>query len=177
MWGHRLVVPSSLQKSLLAELHEAHMGIVRMKALARSYIWWPNIDRDVENLTKECRLCLENSKSPPRSQLHVWDWPDSPNERIYTDFLGPLSGDMYIIIVDAHSKWVDIRPLRNITTESTIKVFKETLAPGEFHSSWFPTMAQLSLPRSFKNFVPTMVFTIFWLLLIIQLRTAQLKIS
>lgn len=47
------------------------------------------------------------------------------NERIHIDFLGPLSGDMYIVIVDAHSKWVDVRPMRDITSESTIKVSKD----------------------------------------------------
>lgn len=125
MWGHRLVIPSSLQPLLLNELHEAHMGIVRMKALARSYVWWPNIDRDIEEITKNCKFCLENSNNPPKAQLHVWDWPGAPNERIHADFLGPLNGDMYIIIVDAYSKWVEIRPMRNITSESTIEIFQD----------------------------------------------------
>ena len=36
MWGHRLVVPSSLRQTLLEELHSNHMGVVRMKAMGRS---------------------------------------------------------------------------------------------------------------------------------------------
>ena len=39
MWGHRIVVPSSMQKESLSKLHTSHMGIVRLKALAMSYIF------------------------------------------------------------------------------------------------------------------------------------------
>ena len=51
-----------------------------MKAIARSYIWWPNIDRDIEDITRKCDLYLVNSKNPPKFTLHIWDWPNSPNE-------------------------------------------------------------------------------------------------
>ena len=29
-------------------------GIVKMKQLARSYVWWPDIDSQVEEVTKSC---------------------------------------------------------------------------------------------------------------------------
>ena len=44
LWGQRVVVPKVLQSCLLQELHEGHLGICRMKALERSYIWWPSLD-------------------------------------------------------------------------------------------------------------------------------------
>nr|XP_031830190.1 uncharacterized protein K02A2.6-like [Nomia melanderi] len=125
MWGHRIVIPESLQKELLAELHSAHMGIVRMKALARSYIWWPKIDQDIENVSRTCKSCLENADNPPRSVLHTWDWSDGPNHRIHADILGPIKGRAYLIIVDAFSKWVDVKEMTNITAPETIKMFRE----------------------------------------------------
>ena len=39
MWGARVVVPPKGRDTLLKELYETHPGIVKMKALARSYIW------------------------------------------------------------------------------------------------------------------------------------------
>ncbi|XP_043288456.1 uncharacterized protein K02A2.6-like [Venturia canescens] len=65
LWGHRVVIPPSMREELLQELHVSHMGVVKMKALARSYIWWPNIDREIENVTKSCISCLKWSDNPP----------------------------------------------------------------------------------------------------------------
>ncbi|XP_008182760.1 uncharacterized protein K02A2.6-like [Acyrthosiphon pisum] len=78
MWGHRLVIPTKFRKELLQELHSTHLGIVKMKSLARSYVWCPKIDDDIEKITKECEKCLANSDSPPRSILHSWPWPEGP---------------------------------------------------------------------------------------------------
>ena len=43
LWGMREVIPNKLQDRVLEELHDGHLGVVKMKALARSYFWWPNI--------------------------------------------------------------------------------------------------------------------------------------
>ena len=39
VWGTRVVIPIRCQKDILDELHVGHPGIVRMKELARSYLW------------------------------------------------------------------------------------------------------------------------------------------
>lgn len=125
MWGHRVVIPDLLKAELLKELHSSHMGIVRMKSIARSYIWWPGLDKDIESVGKKCVACLENANNPPRVTLHPWNWSDGPNHRLHADFLGPVEGDMYIVIVDAFSKWIEIRKMKNITALEMIAVLKE----------------------------------------------------
>ncbi|XP_046753091.1 uncharacterized protein K02A2.6-like [Diprion similis] len=125
MWGHRVVIPCTLRSRMLNELHEIDMGIVRIKSLARSYIWWPGIDRDIEEISKSCVLCLENADYPPRARLHPWSWPDAPNQRLHGDFLGPIDSQMYIVILDAFSKWLDVRPMSDITSKQTILVLKD----------------------------------------------------
>lgn len=39
LWGSHVVIPNQARKQVLSELHVAHLGISRMKALARSYVW------------------------------------------------------------------------------------------------------------------------------------------
>ncbi|XP_044596644.1 uncharacterized protein LOC123273311 isoform X1 [Cotesia glomerata] len=74
MWGYRLIIPKSLREVILKELHVTHSGIVRMKSMARSYVWWSGIDKDIEKIVKLSKHCMENSDNPNRSVLHVWNW-------------------------------------------------------------------------------------------------------
>ena len=68
MWGTRVVVPSALQEHVLQELHETHPGMSRMKALARSFVWWPSIDPDIEKAVSSCNTCQSVRSAPPTVQ-------------------------------------------------------------------------------------------------------------
>ena len=44
-----LLVPPLMQfEQVMKELHDTHPGIILMKALAHSLVWWPNTDADLE---------------------------------------------------------------------------------------------------------------------------------
>ena len=51
-------------EKVLQELHQSHIGIVRMKATARSYLWWPGLDQEIEELVKGCTQC-QLVRNPP----------------------------------------------------------------------------------------------------------------
>ena len=55
LWGNRVIVPPQGRAQVIAEFNEAHPGISRMKALARGYVWWPNMDREIEDAVKRCQ--------------------------------------------------------------------------------------------------------------------------
>ena len=52
LWGSRVVVPTKLRDKVLKELHQGHPGIVKMKQVARSCVWWPGIDKQLEGVAK-----------------------------------------------------------------------------------------------------------------------------
>ena len=59
LWGIRAVVPERWRERLLSELYRDHPGIVKMKSLARSYMWWPGMDASIDKLAKSCPDCQE----------------------------------------------------------------------------------------------------------------------
>ena len=64
MWGIRVVVPEKLRGRVLDELHQSHAGIVKTKSLARSYVWWPGLDAQIENLTMSCETAKQHEVHP-----------------------------------------------------------------------------------------------------------------
>ena len=78
LWGTRVIVPVKLRQEVLKELHRSHIGIVRMKMLARSYIWWPKVDSEIEKMVKSCIPCQETKNAPAVAPLHPWLWPMCP---------------------------------------------------------------------------------------------------
>ncbi|XP_063635087.1 uncharacterized protein K02A2.6-like [Cydia splendana] len=97
VWGYRLVIPKALQDAILCELHTGHMGIVKMKSIARSYVWWPGIDADIERICHECATCAAEGMAPPRTAPQPWPYIPEPWSRLHLDFLGPLGGKMLCI--------------------------------------------------------------------------------
>lgn len=59
VYGCRVVIPEKLRKAVLQILHEGHFGIQRMKQLARTAVYWPNIDTDIKDLCHECSVCVQ----------------------------------------------------------------------------------------------------------------------
>ena len=57
MWGIRVIIPPKLRPQVHKELHQGHMGVVKMKAIARRYIWWPGIDKEIELAAMSCPDC------------------------------------------------------------------------------------------------------------------------
>jgi transposase InsO family protein len=125
IWDSRVIVPKSLQEFLLKDLHTEHQGMVRMKQLARRYIWWPNMDLEIEQTVRACEMCQENAKAPPAAPTSSWSWPMGSWKRLHLDFAGPFMGKMFLVVVDAYSKYLDITPMKEATTENTIQALRK----------------------------------------------------
>ena len=63
-WGRRGIISFKFQKRLLKELNECDPGMCRMKTLARSFVWWPGIDLDIEDKVRLCHLCTKAHHAP-----------------------------------------------------------------------------------------------------------------
>ena len=82
-------------------------GISRMKALARSVVWWPGLDVELDNKVKSCTACQDTSSAPSKSLLHPWEWPSKPWARLHVEICSPFLGKTFLVIVDTRSKWME----------------------------------------------------------------------
>ena len=123
VWDSRIVIPQSLQSILLKDLHSEHTGMVRMKRVARKYVWWPNIDQHIEETVRQCFLCQENATKP--AQTHgTWSWPAGPWKRLHLDFAGPFLGEMFLVLVDSYSKFLDVVPMSAANSTNVIQMLR-----------------------------------------------------
>ena len=76
--GSRVVIPPPAREAVMEELHETHPGIVKMKSLARSYVWWPNMNAELEARVKACKECQASRPPAAVAPLHPWEWPSKP---------------------------------------------------------------------------------------------------
>ena len=125
LWGARVVIPTAGRSAVIEQLHDTHPGINRMKSLARSYVWWPGLDSDIVAKVRECRICQEDRPNPPRAPLHPWEWPSSPWSRLHIDHAGPFMGKLFLIVIDAHSKWIDVSIVNSTSAENTISRLRQ----------------------------------------------------
>lgn len=128
MWGHRVVIPATCRNKVITELHDPHMGIVKTKSLARSYVWWAGIDEAVEAECRACAVCAAVADAPPGHVLHSWPWPSRPWSRLHLDFLGPINGVTYLVVVDSCSKWIEAIRMKRTTASAVIAALRDLWA-------------------------------------------------
>lgn len=123
-----------------------------MKAVARSHFWWNGLDKDIEALAKKCQSCWANSNNPVAAPLHPWVWSNAPWKRLHAGFAGPFCGQMFFILIDAHSKW---RVMKSTTTEKTIKVIRSIFAqhglPEQFVTDNVPQFISADFEKFLKS--------------------------
>ena len=99
-----------------------------MKSLARMYVWWPGLDKDIEESVRLCNECQLNQSNPPVAPLNPWSWPSRPWARVHLDYAGPIEGHYLLILIDAHSKWIEALPTKSTSSHATIELLHSIFA-------------------------------------------------
>ncbi|XP_049881979.1 uncharacterized protein K02A2.6-like [Pectinophora gossypiella] len=151
IYKYRIVIPDKIRKHILSEIHEGHLGMNKMKCLSRSYVYWPNLDSDIETLCRACDACRAVRDAPPRAQLHAWEFPLHPWQRVHADF-ADCAGVRYLILVDAHSKWIEVVPMRGTDAGATTGVLRHIFARFGLPSQLVTDNGPPFLSHEFKLF-------------------------
>lgn len=117
LWGGRIVIPPQLRNRMVDELHKAHPRIVKMKILARQYVWWPGIDTELEKKVKVCQNWQSVRQNPAHAPHHQWEWLQRSWSRVHADYAGPFLGRMFLVLVDVHTKCIDVHITSSFTSQ------------------------------------------------------------
>ncbi|KAJ8871284.1 hypothetical protein PR048_027592 [Dryococelus australis] len=106
LWSNPVVIPQHLQDPILEELHAHHPGIVAMKN----------------------QLCQQTRHSRQAVQSSFWTRSTYKWQWLHIDFLGPLQGQNFLIVVDAYTKWLEIIPTRSMTLGVIVSILRNIFA-------------------------------------------------
>jgi hypothetical protein len=119
---HRLIIPEFLRKKVVEISHSSHQGIVKTKQFIREKVWFPGIDKMVEQTVKSCTPCQASiPTSPPREPLIMTDLPSGPWLEVAVDFAGPFpSGDYLLVVVDEYSRFPEVDVVSSTSARTVI---------------------------------------------------------
>ena len=121
----------------LEYLHLGHFGMQRMKQLARTAVYWPNIDEDIENMCRNCIPCCEYQNKPAKPAIHPWMLPEKPWSRFHLDHAINFLGNNWLVVTDAYPKY----PCTHATQITNAKSTNDLLEQDFSHLGFPHTLA------------------------------------
>ena len=94
IYGERVVIPAVLTKKILKDFHPGTWEWVEWR-LMQSYLYWPGMDKDIENMVKSCKSCASVAKVPP-IKFNPWPTTDKPSSRLHIDNVGLIKEHTFL---------------------------------------------------------------------------------
>ena len=138
--GHRIIVPKNMHEYMLNQVHEGHFGMDKCKVRMSNCCYWPNVNKEIEGMIRNCPTCLEFAQAKPKTKkkdmLHH-EVPSTPWTKLATDVFH-FQGANYLILVDYTSKFPVVKQLRKndqrAVTITLEEIFTERGYPDELVS-------------------------------------------
>ena len=100
----------------------------RIKQLARTAVYLPNIDTDIVELCRSYASCCEYKNATAKLPNHLWNLLEKPWSRLHVNNTINFMGQNWLVVVDAYSKYSCIHPTSSISSKATIDLLDEDLA-------------------------------------------------
>lgn len=121
--GTRIIVPGRLRQQVIMLAHSGHQGIVKTKRFLRDSVWFPGIDKMVEEMVRECLPCqaANHDAKPVPEPLQMSPLPQGPWQELSMDFCGPFpNGDYLLVVTDDFSRFPEVEILRSTSAKAVI---------------------------------------------------------
>ena len=120
--GDRILIPPKLQKRAVKIAHRSHQGIVKTKALLRETLWFPGMDKLVEQAVSGCLPCQAATHGGTiHEPLRMSPLPEGAWEEVSIDFCGPFpTGEYLLVVVDDFSRYPEVEIVHSTSASATI---------------------------------------------------------
>ena len=124
--GEALIVPPSERERILCQLHQFNQGITKSQLLMYGCIFWPCINKAIEEVVHQCETCTQFQAQNAAAPLTPTPTPSHPWQMCATDIF-TLEGANYLICGDFYSKMILIQclPSDQSNTTKVISLLKE----------------------------------------------------
>ena len=120
LYKDRVVVPKSLRKCVLVNLHSAHQGVSAMESRAQAIVFWPGMTLDIQQTREDCYDCNRNAPTQAPQPTEQVSPPTAPFQQVFADFFD-FAGHHYLVIGDWLSGWSEIYSTPTGTPQSGAK--------------------------------------------------------
>ena len=55
--GNHIIVPKLMRTDVLKQIHEGHLGVSKCRLMARTSVYWPDVNNDISDLVGKCETC------------------------------------------------------------------------------------------------------------------------
>lgn len=117
--GNKIVVPEKIRSQMLDVIHYNHLGVTKCQLRARQCLFWPNINKDIENFVLNCETCLKYRKSNHKEPLIQTELPSNPWDLVGTDIY-QYKGKNFLIVIDYFSKFIETGPISKLDSLHTV---------------------------------------------------------
>jgi transposase InsO family protein len=124
LWkGMRFIVPPSLRRHMLSQIHASHLGVVKCKRRAAEAMFWPGMHAQIEDLVMDCAECSKYQNRQAHEPLCPTRTPDLPWVEAAAD-LFDWEGRTYLLTIDYFSKFIEVDYLPNTESTAVISALK-----------------------------------------------------
>ncbi|UYV69423.1 hypothetical protein LAZ67_6003537 [Cordylochernes scorpioides] len=152
--GNKLLIPKTQRSDILKILHASHQGINNTIALAKGFIYWPGMNKEIEELINNCSICQQTSRANLKEPLLPHQAPEYPWQKVGIDIF-QIESSKYLLIVDYFSKYPEIYQLQDMTTDTIIRRLKRTFSNFGIPETLVSDNGPPFFSKEFQNFTRT----------------------
>ncbi|CAF1526654.1 unnamed protein product, partial [Didymodactylos carnosus] len=124
-----IVIPESLYDPVIDIAHDGRQGVKKTKALLRSKVYFPGLDKVVEARLSSCYTCQIKSAAVQHEPCQTSELPSSPWQLIALHFYGSTdSGTYLLVIIDEYSRFVIIHGVNTTASHYVLPKLHESLS-------------------------------------------------